>query len=81
MAMQRTAEMMISKRDSVYFPTGQICTLYCRAKMKDEALDWLEMAYEEHDNNMPYISVDPLFDFLRDEPRFKEILRKMNLPS
>ncbi|MEP0132988.1 MAG: adenylate/guanylate cyclase domain-containing protein [Eudoraea sp.] len=80
LAMQRTAEMMISKSDSVYYPLGQIVTLYCRAGMKEEALEWLEKAYEEHDSNMPYISVDPLFDFLRNEPRFHNLLKKMDLP-
>jgi adenylate cyclase len=80
LAMQRTAEMMISRRDSIYFPSWQIATLYCRADMKEEALEWLEKAYEEHDSNMPYISVDPIFDFLRDEPRFQNLLKKMDLP-
>ena len=79
MAMQRTAEMMISKRDTIYFPAWQIFTLYSRAGMKVEALEWLEKAYEEHDSNMPYISVDPLFTFLREEPRFKNLLKKMDL--
>ena len=79
MAMQRTAEMMISKRDTIFFPSWQICTLYCRAGMKEEALEWLEKAFEEHDSNMPYISIDPLFTFLRDEPRFKNLLIKMDL--
>ena len=81
MAWRRTAEMMIAYRDSTYFPPWQIFTQYCRAEMKEEALHWLEKAYEEHDNNMPYISVDPLFDFLRDDVRFKTILQKMNLPK
>ncbi|MEN8251463.1 MAG: adenylate/guanylate cyclase domain-containing protein [Bacteroidota bacterium] len=80
MAMQRTAEMMINLSDSTYIPPWQICTLYCRAEMKNEALDWLEKAFNEHDPNMTFISVDPLFDFLREEERFKEILESMNLP-
>lgn len=79
LAMRRTAEMMIAHSDSIYFPPWQIFTLYCRAEMKEEAMDWLEKAYEEHDSNMPYISVDPLFDFLHDDPRFLDILKKMNL--
>ncbi|WP_297692759.1 adenylate/guanylate cyclase domain-containing protein [uncultured Eudoraea sp.] len=80
LAMQRTAEMMISQRDSIYFPSWQIFTLFCRAEMKEEALYWLEKAYEEHDSNMPYISIDPLFDFLREEPGFRDLLKKMDLP-
>jgi hypothetical protein len=30
---------------------------------------------------MPYVSVDPIFDILRAEPRFQDILRRMNLPK
>ena len=72
---------MISQRGSIYFPSWQIFTLYCRAEMKVEALEWLEKAFEEHDSNMPYISIDPLFDFLRDDPGFLKILQKMNLSA
>ncbi len=81
MAMQRIAEKMIAYRDSDYFPSWQIGTLYTRAGLKKEALDWLLNAYEDHDLNIVVIGVDPLFDILREEPRFKELLRKMNLPA
>jgi len=81
MAMQEVAEEMISVRDSSYFPSWQICTLFTRAQNKEETLKWLQVAYEEHDPNLPYISVDPLFDFVRGEPLFKEILHKMKLPE
>jgi hypothetical protein len=74
--MQRIAEKMIAGQDSVYFPSNQICTLYARAGLKKETLDWLWKAFEEQEHNIVVISVDPLFDFLRDEPRFKELLRK-----
>lgn len=80
-AMKGIAEMMVDGRDSRYYPPWQICTLYCRAMMKEEAIKWLELAFEEHDNNLPYISIDPLFDFLRDDARFKRILQEMNLPE
>ncbi len=81
MAMQEVAEGMISVRDSSYFPSWQICTLFTRAQNKEETLKWLQVAYDEHDPNVPYISVDPLFDFVRAEPLFKEILYKMKLPE
>jgi class 3 adenylate cyclase/TolB-like protein len=80
LAMRRTAEMMISRRDSIYFPSWQIATLYCRADMKEEALEWLEKAYEEHDSNMPYISVDLGGRRIIKKPRFQDLLKKMDLP-
>ena len=79
MALQRVAEMMEARSDTTYVTPWQIATLYIRAGKKGKALPWLERAYEEHDVNMPYIGVDPIFDELRDEPRFKELLRKMKL--
>jgi tetratricopeptide (TPR) repeat protein len=45
----------------------------------DLAVDWLEKAYEEYDPNLPYIG-GPFLDPLRSNPRFLDLLRKMNLP-
>ena len=78
-ALQRAAETLAARSRTAYVPAWQIGTLYTRAGMKDEALEWLEKAYQAHDPNMPYISVDPIFDILRDDPRFKELLHRMNL--
>jgi TolB-like protein/predicted Ser/Thr protein kinase len=79
-ALIRVAEMLIARSRTTYVTPWQIGTLYTRAGKNDEALEWLEKAYEAHDGNMPYLSVDPIFDSLRDDPRFKDLLRRMNLP-
>jgi TolB-like protein/tRNA A-37 threonylcarbamoyl transferase component Bud32/Tfp pilus assembly protein PilF len=79
MALQRAAEALVARSRTAYVPFWQIGTLYTRAGKKDEALEWLEKAYQAHDPNMPYISVDPIFDSLRDDPRFMALLRRMNL--
>ena len=44
------------------------------------ALDWLERAYADRDPNLPYITCLPLWDPLRRDPRFRAIMRGMNLP-
>jgi TolB-like protein/Tfp pilus assembly protein PilF len=46
-----------------------------------EALDCLESAVNEHDPNMPYIGAQPAYRSLWNEPRFQELLRRMNLPA
>jgi serine/threonine protein kinase/Tfp pilus assembly protein PilF len=79
-ALTNVANMMIARSDSVHVTPWQIATLYTRAGRKHEALDWLEKAFVYRDPNMPYISIDPIFDYLREEPRFKELLRQMNFP-
>ncbi len=79
MALQRVAEALVARSRTAYVPAWQIGTLYTRAGKKEEALEWLEKAYQAHDPNMPYISVDPIFDILRDDPRFEDFLHRMNL--
>ena len=78
-ALQRLAEMLIERSKTSYVTPWQVATLYTRAGMKEEALDWFEKAYEAHDPNMPYLSVDPIFDDLRAYPRFQAIVRRMGL--
>jgi adenylate cyclase len=81
LALQRNAEALIAESKTKYVTPWQVATLYTRAGMKEEALNWLEKAYEEHDSNMPYINADPIFDDIRQDPRFREILRKMKFPE
>ena len=79
-ALSSVAELMIERSKTTFVTPWQIATLYTRAGKNNEALEWLEKAFEVHDANMPAISVDPIFDDLRDEPRFLDLLRRMNLP-
>ena len=46
-----------------------------------QALDWLERAYEERSGWMIFLYVDPVFDPLHGEPRFRDLLRRMNLAT
>jgi hypothetical protein len=54
-----------------------------------EAADALDRGYreggyaaaQERDQNMPSLAVDPIFDFLRDEPRFQALLDRLGLPG
>jgi TolB-like protein/DNA-binding winged helix-turn-helix (wHTH) protein len=44
---------------------------------RSEAMDWLEKSYAGHSMSVISVKVDPLFDPLRGELRFKNILRGM----
>ena len=47
---------------------------------KQETLDWLEKAYEEHEAYAPSWNVSPEFDPIRSDPRFRDLMRRMNFP-
>jgi TolB-like protein/Tfp pilus assembly protein PilF/predicted Ser/Thr protein kinase len=78
-ALRSVAETFVARLKTAYVTPWQIATLYTRAGDRDEALAWLEKAYETRDANMPYLNVDPIFDDLRSDPRFQDLLRRMKL--
>jgi len=80
-ALSTVADTKVERRKRTFVSPWQIATLYTRAGEKEKALDWLEIALEEQDPNFSYICVDPIFDYLRDEPRFKELIALLNLPQ
>jgi serine/threonine-protein kinase len=45
----------------------------------DRAFEMLERAYEAGSMRLPFVSVDPKFDALRDDPRFNELLGRIGL--
>jgi hypothetical protein len=46
---------------------------------KEQALAWLEKAYKQHSNLMTTRKVEPAFDPLRSDPRFKDLQRRVGL--
>jgi serine/threonine-protein kinase len=45
----------------------------------DQGFEWLEKAYDDHDLSLHGIKVEPAFDSVRSDPRFKALLKKMGL--
>ena len=51
---------------------------FLAAGQKEQALTWLERAYQERDPWLFWLKVSPIVDPLRSEPRFQALLRKVN---
>jgi len=60
-----------------YVPATYRAEVYVGLGAKDKAFEWLEKGYEER--FLPSINVDPAYDPLRSDPRFQDLLRRMNL--
>jgi tetratricopeptide (TPR) repeat protein len=56
-----------------------IAQIHARLDQKDQAFDWLERAYEEHDSRIASLKADPVFDSFRSDPRFQGLIRRLGL--
>ena len=54
--------------------------IYAGLGEREEAFAWLERAFEAHDPTLSVLNVDPSLDPLRSDPRFQDLLRRMNFP-
>ena len=62
-------------------PTAyHMATLYEFRGQHDEALEWLELAYEQRDDELLNLLVDPLLIGLRSESRWSRLIEKLGLP-
>ncbi len=81
-AMRAAAETLVAISQQVYFGPWMIAYPYAAAGDKDKALEWLEKGIEVRDLMMPYLGQPHsiLKDLFGTDPRFEDLLRKMNLP-
>jgi serine/threonine-protein kinase len=59
----------------------QIAEVYALRGEKDKAFDWLQTALDDRDAGMLGLSADPLLRGLRDDPRYKNLVAKVGLPT
>jgi tetratricopeptide (TPR) repeat protein len=63
-------------------PVGSSTLAILHAKLgdKDAALRWLERSVESHTRDLIFLNVEPAYDSLRGDPRFRELVRRVGLP-
>ena len=58
---------------------GYVAIVSAAVGDREQALTWLEKAYDQHSSMIGWLKTDPRFDSLRQEPRFQELLRRLGL--
>ncbi len=81
MAYKEILRQMEILSQNGYVVPVEMAYRYIMVNQQDKAMDWIEKGYEIRDPNMPYIATgiylcEPLFN----NPRFIDIVEKMNLP-
>ena len=78
-ALKMLSELLETK--DLYVSPSSIAFIYSSLGELDEAFSWQEKAYQERDASLAWLKVAPESDALRADPRFADLLRRMNFPD
>jgi TolB-like protein/Tfp pilus assembly protein PilF len=79
-AAKAAAEKLEALSKHRYVLPYLVAYIYSYAEMGDRVMNWLERAYGERDMAMIYLRVAPWWDKWRSDPRFQDLVRRMNFP-
>ena len=68
-------------KQRAYVSPWLVAIIYTELGEKDQAFVWLEKAYQGREHDLAYSNVWPMFDSLRSDPRFKDLMRRIGLPQ
>jgi TolB-like protein/DNA-binding winged helix-turn-helix (wHTH) protein len=78
-AARRVIAELESQLPSGLASPDYIAGIYMSLGDKEAALRWLERAYEARSDLLVFVRVDPIWDDLRADPRFQDLLRRIGL--
>ncbi len=70
-------ELLVEKSEEEYVPPYWIAVVYAGLGDNNNAFKWLNKAYAEKDGSMVFLKVIPIFDSLRSDKRYSQLLSKM----
>ncbi len=73
--------MELARAKGADIPSNVLAEVYSYLGDRDHAFAWLEKAYEERNAALPGLRVDPVWDNLRPDPRYQDLVRRMNFPQ
>ncbi len=78
---QKALEELKELSKKRYVSPYNFACVYTGLNDKDQAFEWLERTYQERSFFMTQLKADTVLDNLRPDPRFKDLLKRMNLPE
>jgi tetratricopeptide (TPR) repeat protein len=78
-ALRIAHELETISRKLYVSPYG-LAQIYAALNKNEDTFKWLQAAYDGHAVWMGYLAVDPIFDRYRSDERFKDLLRRIDLP-
>ena len=78
---RRTAENYTGSAKSNYVPPVLVAEACMRVGDKECVFEWLEKGFQERDDLMINLKVEPVFDSLHADPRFQDLIRRVGIPQ
>jgi TolB-like protein/tetratricopeptide (TPR) repeat protein len=75
----RSLEELKRRQQEAYTPSAAFVNAYLGLGDNEQAMGWLERAYQEQSNILQLIKVHPYFDPLRGDPRFVDLVHRVGL--
>jgi len=72
---------LLTRRENEYIPASTVAYLYVGLKDEEASLAWLQKAFNERSIQLTWLNEDYWWDGLRDDPKFIDILARMNFPD
>jgi tetratricopeptide (TPR) repeat protein len=77
----RVLDELQARSDSSYVSPFDIATIYAGLGDRAKTLEYLEKAYQGRVPYLVFLAVDPHFDPFRADPRFRELVHRIGLPT
>jgi hypothetical protein len=65
---------------STFIAPSMFARVYIGLGNTEQAFAWLEKGYQQHDFWLTFITREPVYDPLRSDPRFQELVRRIGFP-
>jgi TolB-like protein/Tfp pilus assembly protein PilF len=79
LALQMLEQLKAASKEH-FVPSFFFALVYAGLEDKDQAFSWLEKGCEERYTRFAYLKLEALWDPLRSDPRFSELIRRVGIP-
>jgi hypothetical protein len=72
---------LISAGEDGYVPSIDIAHVYLGLGDLDNGFEWLNRAFDERDDQLPRLRYFPVFEGIRSDPRYDDLVRRIGFPD
>jgi serine/threonine protein kinase/tetratricopeptide (TPR) repeat protein len=76
---RKIVDQLKERSQQTYVQPMWVAVIYLAMGNKDQAFDWIQKAFDDRSAWLVYLKVDPLFDGIRQDARFTDLMRRISL--